>query len=205
LLPQQIATVHVGNGERVLHGLPRRDCDSYQLVLPSTDPEASGSQPIADIVAIAASTMEAYAQTPGKATGVFEFLTERQKQQESRPLPQIPPFNPCSQSSIESSSQEDLALEPSPYIRVQEFSSISRIPRYTGDKSSVFDPTASPTPIVGNSRVPQRIDLRWTKASLDDRLLRNTTQADQENTNRFTAVPSREHRQKSSYTDTDLL
>jgi hypothetical protein len=150
--------------------------------------------------------MEAYAQTPGKATGVFEFLTERRKQQESRPLPQIPPFNPGSQSSIESSSQEDLALEPSPYIQVsQEFSSISRIPRYTGDKSSVFDLTASPTPIVGNSQVPQRIDLQQTKASLDNRLLRNTTQADQENTNRFTAVPSCEHRRKSSYTDTDLL
>jgi hypothetical protein len=151
--------------------------------------------------------METYPQTPGRATGVFEFLTERRKQQESRPLPPIPAFNsrPSSFSGSPSLPQEDFSLEPSQYVRVsQELSSISRIPRFNGDESSVFDPTASPTPIIGDSRIPRRIDSRRPKASLDDRLLRNTDQVDRENVRcPFTAVPTREHRRKSSYTDAD--
>ena len=145
--------------------------------------------------------METYHQTPGRAAGVFEFLTERRKQQE--PLPQNPAFSsrPSSFSGSPSLPQEDLSLEPSQYVNVsQELSSISRIP---GDESSMFDPTTSPTPIVANSQIPRRIESRRPKASLDDRLLRNTAQADDENNRPFTSVPPREHRRKSSYTDAD--
>lgn len=158
------------------------------------------------MVAIAAPITEAYAQTPGKATGVFGFLSERRKQQESRPLPQPPAFNSRPSSFTESPSlpQEDLSLEPSQYVRVsQEFSSISRIPRFIGDESSVFDPTASPTPIIGDSRIPLRIDSQWPRASLDDQLLRNTARVDQENIGPLAAVPSRELQRKSSYIDAD--
>ena len=163
--------------------------------------EAGASQP-AHIVAV---PMETYPQTPGRATGVFEFLTERRKQQEPRSLPPIPAFNsrPSSFSGSPSLPQEDFAHEPSQYVNVsQELSSISKVPGFNGDESSMFDPTASPTPIIGNSRIPRRIELRRPKASLDDRLLRNTTQADDENCP-FTTVPPREHRPRSSYTEAD--
>ena len=148
--------------------------------------------------------METYPQTPGRVTGVFEFLTERRKQQESGPLPSIPAFNsrPSSFSGSPSSPQEDLPLEPSQYVNVsQELNSISRIPGFDGDESSVFDPTASPTPIVGDSRIPRWTDPRQPKASLDDGILRNTVQVDLENRDPFTGIPSREHRRKSSFTD----
>jgi len=167
----------------------------------STEAEASANQPT-NIVAV---PMETYPQTPGRAAGVFEFLTERRKQQESRSLPPIPAFNsrPSSFSGSPSLQQEDFTLEPSQYVNVsQELSSISKAPGFNGDESSMFDPTASPTPIIGNSRIPQRIESRRPKASLDDRLLRNTAQADDENCP-FTTVPPREHRRKSSYTDAD--
>jgi len=150
--------------------------------------------------------METYPQTPGRATGVFEFLTERRKQQESGSLPPIPALNsrPSSFSGSPSLPREDLSLGPSQYVNVsQELSSISRIPRFNGDESSMFDPTTSPTPIVGNSRIPRRIESRRPKTSLDDGLLRNTAQADLENHCPFTTVPPREHRRKSSYTDAD--
>ena len=146
--------------------------------------------------------METYPQTPGRVDGVFEFLTERRKQQESRPLPPTPAFDspPSSSSGSPSLPQEDSSLESSQYVRVsQESSSISRIPVFNGDESSVFDPSTSPTPIVGNSRIPRRIDSRRPKTSFDDRLLR----IDQENCDPFTAVPTREHRRRSSYTDAD--
>lgn len=148
--------------------------------------------------------METYPQTPGRATGVFEFLTERRKQQESRPLPPAPALNsrPSSLSGSPSLQQEDLSLEPSQYVCVsQELSSMSRIPRLNGDESSVFDPTTSPTPIVGNSRIPRRIDPRRPKASFDDQLSWSTVQVDQENHDPLNAIPPREHRRKSSYTD----
>jgi len=155
---------------------------------------------------IATTVAETYLQTPGRANGVFEFLTERRKQQESRPLPQIPAFNsrPSSFSGSLSLLQEDLSIEPSQYVRVsQELSSVSRTSRSDGDESSVFDPTTSPTPIVGNSRIPRRIDSRRPKASFDEQLLRNTVQANQEKYDPFTAVPTRENRPKSSYTEAD--
>ena len=150
--------------------------------------------------------METYPQTPGRANGVFEFLTERRKQQESRPLPPTPASNsrPSLISGSPSLPQENSTLEPSQYVRVsQELSSISRTPRFNGDESSVFDPSASPTPIVGDSRIPRRIDSRRPKTSFDDRLLQNTAQVDRENYDPFTAIPTREHRRKSSYTDAD--
>ena len=147
--------------------------------------------------------METYPQTPGRATGVFEFLTERRKQQESHPLPQVPAFDspPSSFSGSPPLPQEDLSLEPSQYIRVsQDLNSASGTPRSDGDESSVFDPTTSPTPIVSDSRIPRRIDSRRPKTSFDDRLLRSTAQEDQENYNPFIATPSREH-QRKSFTD----
>ena len=150
--------------------------------------------------------METYSQTPGRVTGVFEFLTERRKEEESRTLPSIPAFDsrPSSFSGSSSLPQEDLSLDPSQYVRVsQELSPVSRIPGFNGDESSVFDPTASPTPIVGISRIPRRVGPRRPKASLDDQLLRNTVQADDENHNPFVVIPSREHRPMSSYTDAD--
>ena len=167
--------------------------------------EARANQPIADIVATA--VMETYPQTPGRAGGVFEFLTERRKQQEPRPLPQTPASNsrPSSFSaSPESSPQEDSSLEPSQYVRVsQELSSISKVSEFNGDESSVFDPSTSPTPIVGNPQIPQRIDARRAKTSFDDRLLRNIARIDQENCGPFTTIPAREHRSKSTYMDAD--
>ena len=174
-------------------------CQRQESVISSGEMEAITNRPIPDIVAT-----ETYPLTPGRSAGVFEFLTERRKQQESRPLPAIPAFNsrPSSFSGSPSLQQGDFSLEPSQYVHVsQELSSVSRIPIFNGDESSVFDPTASPTPIIGNSRIPRRIDSRQPKASLDDGLLRNVTQAGQENVDPFTALPSREHRRKSSYTD----
>ena len=150
--------------------------------------------------------METYPETPGRASGVFEFLTERRKQQESRPLPLTPAFNsrPPSFSASPSSPQEDSSLEPSQYVRVsQELSSLSKVPEFNGDESSVFDPSTSPTPIVGNSQIPQRIDPRRPMTSFDDRLLRKNARIDQENCGPFTVIPTREHRSKSSYADAD--
>lgn len=122
-------------------------------------------------------------------------------------MPPTPSFSsrPSSISGSPSLPQEDFSLEPSQYVRVsQELSSISGIPRFNGDESSVFDPSASPTPIVGDSRIPRRIESRpRPKTSFDDRLLRNTDQADRENYDPFTAIPTREHRRKSSHTDAD--
>ena len=168
--------------------------------------DVSTSQSVTDLVAVATANTESYPQTPGRATGVFEFLTERRKQQESRPLPSIPTFNsrPPSFSETPLSQQEDNSLEPSQYVRVsQELSPISKIPVFNGDESSVFDPTTSPTPIISNSRIPRRIDSRRPKTSLDDRLLRNTAQTGQENFDPLIAMTSREHRRKSSYTEAD--
>jgi len=150
--------------------------------------------------------METQPQTPGRATGVFEFLTERRRQQESRPLPPNPAFNsrPSSFSGSPSLPQEDLSLESSQYVRVsQEFSPISRIPRFNGDESSTLGPTVPPAPIFGDSRIPRRIDSQRRKASFNDRLLRDTVQLDQENHDPFTCIPSREHRRKSSYSSAD--
>ena len=181
-----------------------QDYDSYQRQesgVSTMETEASANHPIVDV---AAPIMETYPLTPGRAAGVFEFLTERRKQQESRPLPSIPTFNsrPPSFDEYPPSPQEDLSFEPSQYVRVsQELDSISSIPRFTEEESSVFDPNASPTPIVGSTQIPQRIDLRRPKTSLDDRLLRGIAQVPQENPDSFTAMPSREHRRKSSYTD----
>ena len=162
------------------------------------------NQPIADIVAT--TIMETYPQTPGRASGVFEFLTERRKQQESRPLPPTPAsdLGPSPISESPSLPQEDFSLEPSQYVCVsQEFGPISRITRFNGDESSVFDPSASPTPIVGDTRIPRWIDPQRPKTSFDDRLLQNAVQVDRENYDQFTAIPTREHRRKSSYTDAD--
>lgn len=133
-------------------------------------------------------------------------MTERRKQQESRPLPLTPAFNsrPPSFSASPSSPQEDSSLEPSQYVRVsQELSSLSKVPEFNGDESSVFDPSTSPTPIVGNSQIPQRIDPRRPMTSFDDRLLRKNARIDQENCGPFTVIPTREHRSKSSYADAD--
>lgn len=137
--------------------------------------------------------METYAQTPGRTTGVFEFLTERRKQQESRPLSLVPAFDsrPSSFSGSPSSPQEDHSLEPSQYTNASQ------------ESSSIFDPTASPTPIFENSRIPRWTHPRRPKTSFDDRILRNAVQVDQENHDPFTAIPPREHRRKSSYTDAD--
>lgn len=165
--------------------------------------DSNTNQPVIDIVAVATANAEGYPQTPGRAAGVFEFLTERRKQQESCPLPSTPAIDsrPSSFSESPLSPQEDHSPEQSPYVRVsQELSTTSRIPRFNGDESSVFDPTTSPTPIVGNSRIPRRIDSRRPKASLDDRLLQHTTQVDQGNTDPLVATPH-EHRRKSSYID----
>lgn len=181
-----------------------QDYDSYQRqesVVSTMETEASANHPIVDV---AAPIMETYPLTPGRAAGVFEFLTERRKQQESRPLPSIPAFNsrPPSFDEYPPSPQEDLSLEQSQYVRVsQELDSIFRLPGFNEEESSIFDPNASPTPIIGNPQIPQRIDSWRPKMSLDDRLLRGTTQVDQENPGSFTAVPSRELRRKSSYTD----
>lgn len=167
--------------------------------------EASTNQLITDVVAITKPLTETCPQTP-RVADVFEFLTERRKQEESRPLPTIPTFESRPPLFTESPSlpQEDLSLEQSPYVRVsQELGSISRAPIFSDDESSFFDPAASPTPIVDNPRILQRIDSRRPKASLDDRLLRNVIQADQENAHPFTAVPPRGHRRQSSYTDAD--
>ena len=189
--------------------MTRQYYDSYhrqESVVSSMEADASTNQPVVDMVALATPNMDSYPQTPGRAAGVFEFLTERRKQQESRPLPSIPAFNSRPSSFSESSppSQEDDSLEQSQYVRVsQELSPASRIPRFNGNESSVFDPVASPTPIVGDSRIPRRLDSWRPKASLDDQLLRNTAQVDQENVDSFTAVTPREHRRKSSYTDAD--
>jgi hypothetical protein len=189
--------------------MTRRYYDSYQpqeSVVSSMEMDASTNQPGTDIVALVTSETEGYPQTPGRAAGVFEFLTERRKQQESRPLPSIPACNsrPSSFSESPLCRQEDHSLEQSQYVRVsQEFSPVSRIPRFNGNESSVFDPTTSPTPIIGDSRIPRRIDSRRPKASLDDRLLRNTPQVDRENFDSFTAATPREHRRKSSYTEAD--
>lgn len=181
------------------------DSDQRQeSIVSSTEADVSTYQPAADIVAVATGNAEGYPHTPGRAAGVFEFLTERRKQQESRPLPSIPAFDsrPSSFSGSPSSPQEDHSLEQSQYVRVsRELSPVSKIPRFNGDESSVFDPTASPTPVIGHSRIPRRIDLRQPKVSLDDRLLRNAAQVDQENVNPSTTVTSREHRRKSSYAD----
>lgn len=183
-----------------------QDYDSYprQESAVSMEVEAGTNQPITDMVA--ATIGETYPQTPGRANGVFEFLTERRKQQESRPLPAVPAFSsrPSSFSGSFSLSPEDPSIEPSQYVRVsQELSSVSGMPRFNGDESSVFDPTTSPTPIVGNSRIPRRIDSRRPKSSFDERLLRDTVQADQENCGPLAAIPTREHRRKSSYTEAD--
>lgn len=148
--------------------------------------------------------METYPQTPGRVTGVFEFLTERRKQQELCSLPSNPAIDshPSSLSGSPSLPQEDLSLEPSQYVNVsQELSSVFRMPRFGGDESSAFDPSASPTPIDDSSRILQWIDPRRPKASFDERILRDTARADLENHDPFTGIPSREHRRKSSYTD----
>lgn len=189
--------------------MARQYYDSYQQqesAISSMASDASPNQPVTDIVAIATANTESCPQTPSRAAGVFEFLTERRKQQELRPLPSIPAFNsrPSSFSESPLSPQECHSLEPSQYVRVsQEFSPISRIPRFNENESSALDLTMSPTPIIGNSRIPRRIDSRRPKSSLDDRLLQNTAQVDQENGGSFTAVTSREPRRKSSYTDAD--
>jgi len=145
-------------------------------------------------------------QTPGRAAGVFEFLTERRKQQESRPLPPIsaPNSRPPSFDGSLPSPHEELSIEPSQYVRVsQELNSVSRIPRFNGDESSVFDPTASPTPIADDPRIPRRIGSQPLKTSPDDGLLRNSVQVDHENRDPFTAIPPREDRRKSSYSEAD--
>ena len=187
--------------------LTGQDYDSSQQqesVVSSIVAEARANHPITGFVPT--SIMETHPQTPGRATGVFEFLTERRKQQESRPLPQLPAFNsrPSSFTGSPPLLGEEFSLAPSQYVRVsQELSAISRIPGFNGDESSLFDPTASPTPIVSNSRIPRRIDSRRPKTSFDDRLLRNAFQADHENHNPFTAAHSHENRRKSSYTEAD--
>lgn len=187
-------------------GVTREYYDSHQQQesVVSMEADASTNQPVIGSVPVATANTGSYPQTPGRAAGVFEFLTERRKQQDSRPLPSIPGFRsrPSSFSESPLSPQEDHSLEPSQYVRVsQELGSISTISRFNGDESSVFDPTLSPTPIIGNSRIPRRIDPRKPKASFDDRLLIRNTVEDQENANPFTAVTSRENRRKSSYTD----
>ena len=187
----------------------RQHYDSYQRrdsLLSSIETDVGANQSITDIVAVATANPENYPQTPGRAAGVFEFLTERRKQQDSRPLPSIPAFNsrPSSFSESPSSLQGDHSLEPSQYVRVsQELSSTSRIPIFNGNESSFFDPTTSPTPIIGDSRIPRRIDSRRPITSLDDRLLRNAGQVDQGNAGPFPAVTSREYWRKSSYTEAD--
>jgi len=166
--------------------------------------EASAKQPITNITTTA--LMETYPQTPGKASEVFEFLTERRKQQESRPLPPNPAFNsrPSSFSGSPSLPQEDLSPESPEYIHVsQELSPVSRIPRFNGDESSTFDSTTSPTPIFGDSRIPRRIDSWRPNAPFNDKLLRDTVRLDQEDRDPFTAIPFREHRRKLSYSDAD--
>jgi len=185
----------------------RQDYDSFQqqeLVVSSTEMEAGANQLIATIVPTA--IPDTYPRTPGRTTEVFEFLTERRKQQESHPLPQVPAFNshPSSFSGSPSLPQEDLSLEPSQYVRVsQELGSISRIPRFHGDESSIFDPTASPTPTANDSRIPRRIGPRRPKSSSNDGLSQNSVQVDHENHDPFTVIPPREHRRQSSYTDAD--